>query len=1178
MLRPAHSIITAILLIMLGILPVQGQMLYRPAAFDSSSNSVTPADTWLMKAPLNPGTTTAATTPVVPAMQLHSPAAIPAEAKFLYGFADYGDYYQVNLSKPTAITKLFSGPGRIISGCTIDGVPYGALYEATSSGNRLTDWMRMDPNTGQWTKAGVFPAEGAPVVIDMTWDPVENKVYGIGAYSGDMYSSLLLIDPVKCEITRIKPFTRKYYSIASDCSGNLYIITVDGQLSVITDKTTFEIGDVGKAVVAGAKYISSMDMDWTTNMLYWDMCDADGKNSLIKIDSRNAVAKVVGTVGSAGASKEMASVTVERYKAPAGAPARPTITSFTASGNSSNATAAWTLPTKTVGGDNLGKLDVKVYINGTLKKEYTDVEAGAQMTESFTNLSSGLNTLRVETENPAATGEWSDRITWIGMDTPTAPRNIRTTRTDKFHAFVEWDAPAAGQHGGYFDASKCKYRIERTTADGQTDVLVKVTRELSFIDSTLTEPTEVTYSIQAMTTDYGDTGYSEPASFGPPLTVPWGCQFNTKSACRVWTRHDVNQDGNCWTEAHLLKQVYNWGSSKGNGSDDWLISYPMTLEKGKTYYVYFEFGTGLGIQYPKRLEASIGRTDNYKDHKIIAQYAFAENKTQQARITVEVEETGIYYLGVHDYSVYTSASLRLSNFNVIEKTTGYIAGTVTDPDNKPMEGVKVFIPNSNIICTTGADGKYLLDYIPDGTYTVAATKYAWQDYIGQATVVGLHTTEHDIAMRKLPAYSLKGTLKNDLQRPVRNATVQLHGYGDTTYVKTNDEGVFDFGKVPSHPNFKYYIAAKKVKFYAVRDSIDIFNRDTVLNYTLETQKNAPAEFASKATDSEVTLTWKEPRNEYRYDNGTVSTQCGSLTPNDYCVFGSVFPDACVIKGVKWVTSAYQGPHYEINIWIFDVDEKKRPTKKVLFNAMHVPAEGDVVWNHYELPQALEVPNGCFVGVSYSLGMVSLAWDNGLDPNWPFHPGVNFESYNFQTNDWRCVDGTYNRRHHLLRIEAEELGSTEQVYEYHYNVWRSKAEDMLDRDKWSKIAVNTTENKASENITGLGDGEYYYILETAFGDGTVSKPLYSEAVVVNQSGINDLTGAGVPKVSPNPANGTAWLTAPADKAEVYTTSAVKVMDVAEPGMTSFDVSTLGSGMYILRLTANGKTYTSRLLIN
>ena len=119
-----------------------------------------------------------------------------------------------------------------------------------------------------------------------------------------------------------------------------------------------------------------------------------------------------------------------------------------------------------------------------------------------------------------------------------------------------------------------------------------------------------------------------------------------------------------------------------------------------------------------------------------------------------------------------------------------------------------------------------------------------------------------------------------------------------------------------------------------------------------------------------------------------------------------------------MTTDYRGPHNEMNLWIFGVNADGTPSRQVLYNAMHVPAAGDLKWSRHELPQPVTCPDGFYLAVSYSEGMASIAMSDGEDPVWPFEEGVNFRNKDYRTDDWACVDASFVRNTYMLRAEGE----------------------------------------------------------------------------------------------------------------------------------------------------------------
>ena len=58
---------------------------------------------------------------------------------------------------------------------------------------------------------------------------------------------------------------------------------------------------------------------------------------------------------------------------------------------------------------------------------------------------------------------------------------------------------------------------------------------------------------------------------------------------------------------------------------------------------------------------------------------------------------------------------------------GTISGTVTDPGENPVEGATVTLSEGEYSATTDAEGKYVLNAIPLGNYTVTASKQGYTD-------------------------------------------------------------------------------------------------------------------------------------------------------------------------------------------------------------------------------------------------------------------------------------------------------------------------------------------------------------------------------------------------------------------------------------------------------------------
>lgn len=89
------------------------------------------------------------------------------------------------------------------------------------------------------------------------------------------------------------------------------------------------------------------------------------------------------------------------------------------------------------------------------------------------------------------------------------------------------------------------------------------------------------------------------------------------------------------------------------------------------------------------------------------------------------------------------ALLLLAQFTVAQ-VTGRITGTVLGPDGKVQEGVHLFLAQTSYGATSNQEGKYALDNIPAGDYSLSISKIGFQEQQLPITVKVGETTTLDI--------------------------------------------------------------------------------------------------------------------------------------------------------------------------------------------------------------------------------------------------------------------------------------------------------------------------------------------------------------------------------------------------------------------------------------------------
>lgn len=1101
-----------------------------------------------------------------------------SSAKYAHGFGMSG-YVSFPLLTPNKITVDFDYNYNFSAGTRVGDDILLVEYTLDSGGSMHSTYLtKFDLKEKTYSRIVPLDYDG-PMVVDMTYSEAADKVYCLGVHrvnvNGLIFSkeALYSLNTTTGELTMIGgDFDTRYMAIAANRGGLLYAVDKAGALSVIDPNTRYVTKIAESTLTKTASYISGMDMDFDENMLYWALCDANGYSYLVKIDPSSGAGKLVGKIGSG--KEEIIAMHIDRTDPETSAPAKVANLKVVPDDNgAAGATIMWTNPDKTVEGSTLSALDkVEVYLNGNLYKTL-NTASGSENSVKISGLPNTYNRFGIATYSGTSKSDVAEVVAWIGVDAPCAVTDISLERTNAGLATLKWNAPTgSGLHGGYVKSSALKYRITRKNVDGDSIVLAKTYRkDCTYLDSTITKLSRYAYTIQALTSDYGESAESPAVVLGPAADVPYSCIFQSDAVFKQWTTYDNNNDGKCWSDYAYGKYVYH--TPAGVKADDWLISPPVKLKADSTYYVYFEYRSGLGEYYPKHIQVTYGKSNDYRDQQLLTEYKFASRKTEQARIALPISETGEYYIGIHDVSNYNSCNVSLTNFVIIVKHTGWVKGKVTDVDGNPVEGVTVKIPNSNIVDTTDVNGAYMLDFVPTGKYPVSFSKLYWKEVVDTVAFVNNQESVQNAVMEKLPTYKISGEIKDVTGKKIVNARVAFTGYGEKRQTITDENGKFVVENVTEHG---YRINVEKIKYKSLSDTIDL-SKDTVLNYVMSPKLLAPSDYQVSVTEKSIEVKWNTPRDVFRHDNGVFESQLGSLRGTEKTVHGAVFRTPALLKSISWVTTSYQGPHNEINLWIFDVTEDYKPTNKVLFNAMNVKTKGDEVWNTYELPEAVEAPNGYFLGVSYSKGMGSLATDSGTDEDYPFIPSTNYSTADYTTNKWSCADASFVKRNHLIRSTGDELGVTPQGFDYKYVVWRFAEDDFLAEDKWTMLTPSNgiSDLHIEDNIANLPNGEYVYAIAAVYPDGEYSEILYSDNVSVKQSGVESVQLASEFVVAPNPASTEFNVNMSCDKMELYDASGA--LRASVEGSSQMNVSGLAEGVYLLKASIGESVVIKRVII-
>lgn len=227
------------------------------------------------------------------------------------------------------------------------------------------------------------------------------------------------------------------------------------------------------------------------------------------------------------------------------APAAPeNLTVIPGSEGALEATVTFNAPSVTQKGEKLIELTkAEVYVNGELKEEITTIEPGEEKTVTVPTLQ-GDNEIMVRTYNDKGQGLESKATVYTGVVVPGVVTNLKA-KIDGDKVSLTWDAPQAGEDGGYVNPGKLTYMIMRNDqtfmayshegtefTDDLSDFSINGQRIVSYVVYPKNEA-GTGYGVYSNGIVLGDGVYTLPfrESFpnGNATTSPWGISSTTET-------------------------------------------------------------------------------------------------------------------------------------------------------------------------------------------------------------------------------------------------------------------------------------------------------------------------------------------------------------------------------------------------------------------------------------------------------------------------------------------------------------------------------------------------------------------------------------------------------------------------------------------------------------------------
>jgi|GEM_PF-3102451 len=587
-------------------------------------------------------------------------------------------------------------------------------------------------------------------------------------------------------------------------------------------------------------------------------------------------------------------------------------------------------------------------------------------------------------------------------------------------------------------------------------------------------------------------------------------------------------------------QMWVGETSKEDYSDAQFVDVN-TLTKvyeGRPYLPGSESGE-VTIAFDKPVEYNGGNLVVYvyrtASYFVMNRYTYGDTATTAQRsITISTDATGTITptdpmaagVDANCYDYYPVAE-----FLIDVPNTGAITGKVVDEQGNPIQGATVSINGTQLTAQTDAEGNYTFDAIAWGEYELVAVAQGYQDATVTVTVDADEVAQ-DIVMTAHATYTVKGVVTDaQTHEAVSGALVRLIGY-DNYIAATDANGNYEIAGVYGVADSLYNVAVTASYYKDLTTPTILVTGDMTADYAL-TEQNFPVHNATATTDANsATVSWEAPLPEYRHDSGIPNGSQRGFVPSmvDYpatAVLGATYRHAATIRDVEWYLTDDSGPHDNVNIIIFALDEQGEPGYDILYKES-VSSE-DLKWNIHSLTTPVEAPNGFCVSMSYSNGFLALSESNPT-AEYPTISRAYYYNNNYTYDDtddkgnrlvnWHdCT--TFMDNALMLRAVGDDYGKLDNEYlaaaieGSDAAMEQSRAlVDVLDpvsytiyrlvpgqeQDEWDMIADGVTSlNYTDSEFAMLAEGDYQYAIVANYLNGSsdyrMTDIVYSESSAV-----------------------------------------------------------------------------------
>ena len=634
------------------------------------------------------------------------------------------------------------------SGFVVDGVLYAFGYNITYYDTACfmtfdveTGTMNRQVNTGRGGEDGF----GEQVIL-ATYDETTATAYVFTINSNGQDVDWCTINLTNGSLTRLATgLTWKPISMAIDpTTSMIYGINSNGQFGVV-DKSTGAFRALNSTGISPWTTTQAMVYSPNDGGMVWQAVPYSTVAPNYRVVIEPSTGLIKEQIDLANDAQFSILYCPDKAAASTGAPTSATINGANFEGAALNGNINLTLPMVDIMGNSLsGVLTVNVYIDGS-DTPFTSTGTPGQTIDVPVTVTEGTHTASVVIIDGTVEGNSSTISFYAGNDTPSAPANVKLTSTA-----ITWDAVTTGVHQGYVDAAAVTYNVYLNGTQLNSTPVTDTKYALTISeDNIAANKAQVEAVFEGKTSErtgsntYVAGAFSLPVEFSP-----------TPAELEYFETTDGNDDGLTW---EYVKDEYRnftgvsgiHSPEDGNPADDWLLMPPIYFEPAPgEYELSYEVRVGSvyrGGSYDVRLckdgeDITAGTALIAEDYYT---YWWKAQDFSARSVKFELTEPGVYRIGFHNTSAYSTSDVTLRNIKVASTGVTFDApGRCTDITATPAAygklnaDVTLTLPSINVAGEPLEEGTEVTATVSSSVDTVSVT-----GTIGETKKVNIATVQ-----------------------------------------------------------------------------------------------------------------------------------------------------------------------------------------------------------------------------------------------------------------------------------------------------------------------------------------------------------------------------------------------------------------------------------------------------